>query len=245
MSRLFTIARRELGSYFTSPIFWVLAAGFLAFTGLVFSFYVLSSSAQGGGQATMAPLLNLQGTVLLFITPLVSMRLLSEEQRSGTLEVLMTSPVHDWQVVWGKWLGAAAVMVVMIALTGFHVGVMSRLATNGMDMGPLITNYLALFLLSVSLLAVGVLTSSLTENQVVAGFLGVMFVMVLWFMGLAERITGGTGGVVSVLSYIGLSNHYLNFSEGTIDTRDVIYFVSLTVGALYLATRVLEARRWR
>lgn len=241
MRNVLTIARREVGAYFASPIFWVLATAFMLFAGLTFTIVV----SNPGAQADMSPLLGLFGTIFLFVTPLLAMRLLSEEKRSGTLELLMTSPVGDWQVVWGKWLGALAVMVVMIAFTLFHVGIMLRLATNGMDVGPLAANYLGLVLLAGLLLALGVLTSSLTENQVVAAFLGIMLIMLLWFLGLVEQVLGADSSVGKVFGYVGLSEHYFNFGQGVIDTRDLLYMVSLTVGALFLATRILESRRWR
>lgn len=241
MRNALTIARREVAAYFTSPIFWVLSTAFMLFAGLTFTIVV----SNPGAQADMSPLLGLFGTIFLFVTPLLAMRLLSEEKRSGTLELLMTSPVSDWQVVWGKWLGALAVMAVMIAFTLFHVGIMYRLATNGMDFGPLAANYLGLFLLAGLLLALGVLTSSLSENQVVAAFLGIMLIMLLWFLGLVEQVLGADSAVGKVFGYAGLSDHYFNFGQGVIDTRDLVYMVSLTVAALFLATRILESRRWR
>jgi ABC-2 type transport system permease protein len=242
MGRMLTVMRREAGAFFASPIFWVLAAGFLAFYGFVFAAYVTQNQSV---QASMSPLLGLIGTVLLFVTPLLSMRLLSEEQRSGTLELLMTSPVHDWQVVVGKWLAALIALTIMMALTLFHAAIMYRLATNGMDLGILGSTYLGIVLLGAALLAVGTLTSSLTQNQVVAAFLGIMAVMVLWFLPFMAAVPGTETAIGKVLDFAGISGHYLNFGEGVIDTRDVIYFVTLTVGALYLATRALETRRWR
>jgi len=243
MRSTWTIARREVGSYFASPIFWVLAAAFMAFGGLVFGIYV--TNQEQAPQASMRPLLGLYGTILLFVTPLLAMRLLAEEQRSGTLELLMTSPVRDWNVVVGKWLAAFLVVVVIIGLTVFHVAVMTRLATSGIDTGPTLASYLGLFLLGAALLALGVLTSSLTENQVVAGFLGIMLVMVLWFLPLLASVAGPESPVGAALAYLGLSDHYMRFGQGVIDSRDVIYFLSVTIGALYVATRVVETRRWR
>jgi ABC-2 type transport system permease protein len=242
MGSMLTVTRRELGAFFASPVFWVLAAGFLAFFGLVFAAYVTQTQPV---QASMRPLLQLIGTVLLFVSPMLSMRLLSEEQRSGTLELLMTSPIHDWQVVVGKWLAALVALTVMMAFTLFHVAIMARLATNGMDVGELIATYLGILLLGGALLALGTLTSALTENQVVAAFLGIMLVMVLWFLPFLGEVSGADSALGKVLTYGGLSDHYLNFGTGVIDSRAVIYFVSLMIGALYLATRVLETRRWR
>jgi ABC-2 type transport system permease protein len=132
----------------------------------------------------------------------------------------------------------------MIAFTLFYVGIMYRMATNGMAMGPLAASYLGVVLLGAALIAVGTLTSSFTENQVVAAFLGIMAVMVLWFLPLAAEL-GGESPVSKIATYMGVSEHYFNLGQGVIDTRDLMYFVTITVGALYLATRVLETRRWR
>jgi ABC-2 type transport system permease protein len=242
MRNTLAVGMRELGAYFTSPIFWVVAAGFLAFYGLVFAGYV--SQAQPV-QASMRPLLQLIGTILLFVTPILSMRLLSEEQRSGTLELLMTSPVRDWEVVVGKWFAALVALSIMMALTLFHVAMMLRLSPNGMDFGPLLASYLGILLLGAALLALGTLTSALTENQVVAAFLGIMLVMVLWFLPFLAEIPGSDSVAGSAMAYAGLSDHYLNFGQGLLDSRDIIYFVTLTAGALFLAARVLETRRWR
>jgi ABC-2 type transport system permease protein len=244
MRRTLVICRREVESYFVSPVFWVLAWAFLAFFGLAFGIYVGQTGGQAP-QAEMGPLMGLLGTILLFVTPILAMRLLSEEMRSGTMELLMTSPVREWHVVLGKWLAAFFVFAIMIALTGFHVAIMMRLATNGMAPGPLFASYVGTVLLGAALLAVGTLTSSLTENQVVAAFLGIMAVMVLWFLPLMGSVMGTESLAATVLSYAGLSDHYFNFGEGVIDTRDALYFLLLTVGALYVATRFLESRRWR
>lgn len=242
MGRTMVVARREMGAYFASPTFWVLAAGFLAFFGLVFAAYITQVQPV---QASMRPLLQLIGTVMLFVAPMLSMRLLADEQRSGTLELLMTAPVHDWQVVLGKWLAATVALTVMIGFTLFHVAIMARLATNGMDQGELVSTYVGIFLLGASLLAIGTLTSALTENQVVAAFLGIMAVMVLWFLPFVAEVVGTTEPLGKVLAFAGLSDHYLNFGSGVVDSRDLLYFATLTIGALYLATRALETRRWR
>lgn len=239
MSKTWTVTRREYTALFNSPVFWVLAAGFMFFVGLVFAIYVNGGQAE----ASMQPLLSLIGTIMLFVAPLLSMRLLSEEQRSGTLEILMTSPVHDWQVVVGKWLGAFLAYVTMIAFTLFYVGIMLRMATSGMDAGAMTASYIGVLLLGGALLAVGTLTSSLTENQVVAAFLGIMAVMVLWFLPMVGQMSSGS--TTKFFEYVGLSDHYINFGEGLVDTRDVIYFLSVTAGSLYLAVRALETRRWR
>jgi ABC-2 type transport system permease protein len=247
MRGLLTIARRELASYFLSPVFWVIAAAFLLVSGLIFASYVMPPPLQQQPrEASMAPFIGLYGTIFLFVAPLLAMRLLSEEQRSGTLELLMTSPVRDWQVVVGKWLAALLVSLVILALTLVHAFVMQSLSDKGLALGPLFTGYLGLALMVGALLAVGVLTSSLTENQVVAAFLGIMGALVLWFLGFVGQSLGGSDSALSqIVRQSGLLDHLNTFNQGVLDSRDVLYFIVVIVGALYLATRVLESRRWR
>jgi ABC-2 type transport system permease protein len=245
MRSLVTITRRELAAYFASPVFWVIAAAFLLFSGLLFTSYVLPGT-EGPRPASMTPFLQLYGTVFLFVAPLLAMRLLAEEQRSGTLELLMTSPVRDWQVVLGKWLAALGVSLVIVAFTLIQAMIMNSLTEKGLERGPLATGYLGLVLMVGALLAVGVLTSSLTENQVVAAFLGIMAGLVLWFLGFVSQATAKPDTVTgAVLKNAGLLDHLTSFNQGVLDTRDLLYFLAIIIGALYLAARVLESRRWR
>jgi ABC-2 type transport system permease protein len=247
MSPLITVARRELGSYFLSPVFWVIAAAFLFVSGLIFASYVLATPL--GGQppeASMTPFIGLYSTIFLFVAPLLAMRLLSEEQRSGTLELLMTSPVRDWQVVVGKWVAALLVSLVIIAFTLVQAFVMGSLSTKGLALGPLAMGYLGLTLTVGALLAIGVFTSSLTENQVVAAFLGIMAALTLWFLGFVSQSRPDQEAVATkVLAELGLMRHLETFNQGVLDTRHLLYFLVITVGALFLAARVLESRRWR
>ncbi len=248
MTRMLYITRRELGAYFGSPIFWVIAAAFIAFSNLVFVSYITPGQmGQPAPQASIQPFIGLYGTIFLFVAPLLAMRLLSEEQRSGTLELLMTSPVRDWHVVLGKWLAALVVGLVIIATTLLQVFIMNGLAApKGIDVGPTVTGYVGLLLLVATLLAVGVLTSALTENQVVAAFLAIIASLALWFLGFVGQAMASPDSVLgAVLNHMGLLKHLDSFNQGTLDTRDILYFAAITVGALYLATRVLESRRWR
>lgn len=247
MRRTVYIALRELGAFFGSPIFWVIAAAFIAFSNLVFVSYITPQLGQSAPQATIQPFIGLYGTIFLFVAPLLAMRLLSEEQRSGTLELLMTSPVRDWHVVLGKWLAALGVGVVIIATTLLQVFIMNGLAApKGIDLGPTISGYLGLILLVAALLAVGVFTSALTENQVVAAFLAVIASLALWFLGfVGQAMASPDSALGAVLKHMGLLEHLNSFNQGTLDSRDILYFVAIIIGALYLATRMLESRRWR
>ncbi len=243
MRNAMTIAGREIGAYFNSLLFWVLAGGFMGFMGLIVWLVLMSPNAQ----ADWLPFMQFLGWLMILIAPLLAMRLLAEEQRSGRLEVLMTAPLSDWQLVFGKWLGAFLMYVVMIGLTLVFVVIVDRLADpKGIAVGPTFAAYAGILLLGAALLAIGVLTSSATDSQVVAGFLGVMIALMLFFLSIVGRLPVGESGIGAAIAYLGISDHYYeNFGNGVIDTRDIVYFLSITVGALFLATRLIETRRWR
>lgn len=238
MRNMLIIARRELGAYFASPIAYLVMAGFLAIAGYFFSVILVLSR-----QATMQFVFGNMVVILLFVAPLLAMRLLSEEQRAGTIELLMTSPVRDWQVVWGKWLAAFVLYLVMMAFTGLYVVVLWRLGNP--DFGPILSGYLGIILLGAALLALGTLTSTVTENQVVAAVLGIALTVLLYVSTAVTDMAGADSLVGRFFEYLALSSHLSDFTRGVVDTTHVIFYLSMVAGALYLATRVLETRRWR
>lgn len=238
MRNMLIITRRELAAYFASPIAYLVTAGFLAIAGYFFSMILILSR-----QATMRFVFSNIVVVLLFIAPLLAMRLLSEEQRSGTIELLMTSPVEDWQVVWGKWLAAFVLFLVMMAFTGLYVVVLWHLGNP--DYGPILSGYLGIILLGASLLALGTLTSVVTENQIIAAVLGIALVLLLYLAGAVTDVAGPGSIVGRFFGYLALSDHLSDFTRGVVDTTHLIFYLSVTAGALYLATRMLETRRWR
>jgi ABC-2 type transport system permease protein len=238
MRNMLIIARRELGAYFASPIAYLVMAGFLAIAGYFFS-VILVIFREASLERTFLNTV----TVLLFVSPLLAMRLLSEEQRSGTIELLLTAPVRDWQVVWGKWLAAFLLFVLMIALTGVHVLILWRLGNP--DFGPILSGYLGVILLGAALLALGTLTSALTENQIVAAVLGIALAVLFWVSGAVSEVVGTDSFLGRFFEQLALPEHLFDFMRGVVDTAHVVYYLSVTVGALYLATRILETRRWR
>jgi ABC-2 type transport system permease protein len=180
--------------------------------------------------------------LLLIFAPPLTMRLLAEEQRMGTLELLLTSPVRDWEVVLGKFLASLAVLLLTVVLT-FAYGLMMKIYGNA-DVGPMAAGYLGLLLSGGALLSIGILTSSMTQNQVVAAVLGVVIILVLWIITGANQFVRDPV-LTQVLNQLGFFEHTQNFWRGVIDTNDIVYFVSLIALALFLATRILETRRWR
>lgn len=236
MKNVIAIARRELGTYFTSPIAYVVTAALLAIAGFMFERILFFSR-----EATLRYLFTNLATILLFVAPALTMRLLAEERRSGTIELLLTAPVRDWEVIWGKWLASFILFLAMLSLTLVYPLVLERFGDP--DWGPIGSGYLGLILLGGALLALGTLTSTLTRNQIIAAVLGVALCVGLWL--IAALAESNEGALNSGLRYLALGEHFFDFLKGVVDTRDVIYYLSVIAGALFLATRVLETRRWR
>jgi ABC-2 type transport system permease protein len=231
-----TIARRELESYFVSPVAYVTIALFLFIMGFLFERILALSH-----EATLQYLFQNMVTILMLIGPLLSMRLFAEENRSGTLELLLTSPVRDWEVVLGKYVAALAVLAIALAFTGLYAAVLAILGHP--ELGPMLSGYLGMLLFGASLTAIGLLASSWTRSQVVAGFVAIVIVLFLWVI---EALASSSGGALAgVPSYISLAQHYDDFVRGIIDTRHLVYFASVVAVALFLTVRSVEARRWR
>jgi ABC-2 type transport system permease protein len=236
MRTALTIARRELSAYFASPIAYLVAAAFLVISGYLFSLILVSNQ-----QATLEGLFFNINLILLFVAPLLTMRLLADERRSGTIELLLTAPVRDWEVVLGKFLAALALFGTILLCTLYYPLMLWRFGGKP-DIGPMITGYLGLLLLAGAMLAIGTLASSLTENQIVAAVIAFGALLMLWLIGSAASVATGAAGVLSALA---LPNHYDDFARGAINLEDVIYYLSLIVGCLFVATRALETRRYR
>jgi len=238
MKNVLYIARRELASFFVSPIAYVVAAVYLAVMGGMFGLLLYYSRV-----ATLSYLFYHYVTLLflILITQLLTMRLLAEEQRQGSLELLLTSPVRDTEVILGKYLSGVGVFVVMLLLTGSYPLLLS--AVGAPDIGPMLSGYLGYFLMGAAMLAIGLFASSLTQSQIVSAIIGIGINLVLWLSGSLGDIVGD--GLRSVVEYLPLFEHYDDFVRGVIDTSDVVYFVSVIVVFLFLSTRVIESRRWK
>ena len=238
MKNVWTITSRELNSYFVSPIAYVVSAAFLLITGVLFSLIVTSSM-----DASLGGVFSNVTFILILVAPILTMKLLAEEVRMGTLELLLTSPVDDWQVVVGKYLGSLILFAVML-LAPTLLYVVFLIAFGQPDYGPILSGYLGVLLLGGAFLAVGVLASSLTQNQVVAGFLGIVILLLMWIADAMSRIVGG-GAVGDALTYLSITQHYNDFLSGAIVTPNIIYPLSVIAVSLFIATQVLQTRRWR
>ena len=254
MRNIWTICRRELYAYFVSPIAWVLLTIFAflsgAFTYLISAAFVRASiEGQMSGQTfpmnvneqVIAPLFSNMAVVGLFLIPLISMRLFAEEKRQGTIELLVTSPVHDLEIIMGKWLSAVlmygALLVVLLADYSF------LFIYGNPDWKPVATGFLGILLQGGCLLAFGTFISTLTRNQIVAGAIGFALALVLWILNWTTSF--GNSDTVQVLNYLSIVSHMDSFSRGVIDTKDLIYYLSMIFFGLFLTARSLESLRWR
>ncbi len=238
MKNVWTIASRELKSYFASPIAYVVSALFLVVSGFFFTLILISSQ-----DASLRSSFSNMTFILILLAPALTMKLLAEEQRMGTIELLLTSPVNDWQVVLGKFLGGLILFAIMlVGPTLYYVLILKLLGSP--DPGPIFTSYIGILLLGASFLSIGVFASSVTQNQVIAYFLGLTILILLWVIDFASSIAG-TGPAGNIVTYLAITGHYTNFFQGVIDTQDVIYSLSVVVISLFLATQVVQTRRWR
>ena len=237
------IARRELGALFVSPIGWVVAA---VFTFLVSGFGFIGTVLTGQ-QATMEGVSNIiTGLLSLILIPVLTMRSIAEERSQGTLELLLTSPVRDWELAVGKWLGAFAFYVLLLATTLAYVVLLAIYVPDksSLDLGLIAATYIGMLLVGAASVAIGVLASALTRNQIIAYVVTLFGLLATWYT--AFLIGFFTTPPLSLFfDYVAGYYRYQPFSLGQVTLRDTVYFASLAVGALFLTTRLLESRRWR
>lgn len=243
MRNIWIIARKEYQQYFISPVAYAVAFMIFLIIGIIFYANIQAAIAQQfapGIDIVVGPLV----TILLFTTPAITMRMISEENRTGTMELLLTAPVRDSELIVGKWLGGFLFIVTLLIITWIYPLVLNMLVKPGIDQGVLISSYLGLLLLMAAIIAIGVATSSLFSNQIAAFFACLGVLLIFWLIGLPAQAVGSTAG--GLLNYLDLSQHFYNsFYVGVIDLKDVIYYLSVTCLALFLGTISIETRRWR
>lgn len=243
MSPMLTIAKREFRSYFDSPLAYVVIC--LSYLALGLAFFMFRGGFWQADRATLQAMFEFVPTGLsLLVVPVVTMRLMAEEKRSGTLEMLITLPVRDSDVVLGKYLGALGLVLTLVFATAIYPIVMFKWpwSLGPLDMGPIVTGYLGLILFSAAAVALGLLISSLTDSQAVAFFITFFALALLWFSGSVTETMGGS--VANVVGYVSFQSRLDGFTRGLIDTRNVVYFLSITALALMVAFRALERRKW-
>jgi ABC-2 type transport system permease protein len=254
MRNIFTICGREVKAYFTSPIAYLLMGLFGLITGFMFysaTAYFISVSTQQQMQGqngpmdiglyVIAPLLGNAGVIGLFLVPLISMRLFAEEKRSGTIELLLTSPISDWEIILGKWLGAMTMYLAIIAMTAVNIGLLFAWSTP--DWRPILTGYLGLILQGATVLAIGTFISTTTKNQIIAGGATFAICLLLWVLSWVSNYSDTWYG--KAIAYCSILTHFEPFSKGIVDTKDVIFYLSAIFLGLFFTARSLESLRWR
>ncbi len=254
MTNVWVICRKELRSYFASPIAYAVMALFALIFGLVFfsatrEFVNMGFRSQMmGGSPPMnvneyiiRPLLGFAGTITLFLVPLISMRLIAEEKRNGTIELLLTSPIQDFSIILGKWLGAMFLYLFVLGMSMLNIAFL--FAWGKPDWKPVLVAYLGLLLQGGCLLAIGTLISAMTSNQIIAGgaafFVSLALYMLSWFTEYDSTTA------LRVLNYVSIVPHMENFSKGVLDLKDSVFYVSFIFLALFLTARQMESLRWR
>jgi ABC-2 type transport system permease protein len=256
MRNILAIAQKELKAYFASPIAYI-ALGFWAFIyGYFFvailQFFVrqslqMSQFSQGPqalniNQQLIRPLVAQNVPILvLFLLPMVTMRTYAEEKRSGTIELLLTSPVTDWQIILGKFVGAMGLYAAMLGVTLIHVGILFYYGRP--EWKPVLTVYLGLLLLGGCFISVGLFVSSLTKNQIVAGMVTFCVFLLLWVITWIGSFSGPT--IDQLTQYLSIVDHLDDFGKGVLDTTHVIYYLSFITFGLFLTAKSVDSERWR
>ena len=238
MSYIGVISWKELKSYLTSPMAYVVSAVFLAISGFSFVAYLAGTNY---ADTSLRGFVEAGQYLVLVFAALLTMRLVAEERRSGTWELMLTVPVTETQIVLGKFLGSLALLVGMLFLTLYYPFLL--VVFGDPDVGPIVSGYLGLLLLGSAALSVGVFASSLTSSQLVSAVVAGGVLFGLWFLGPAGAYA--PEGVAGLLADISLSSHFPGFARGVIDTQAVVYYLSVTALFLFLAVRSVQADRWR
>ena len=254
MKNILLICYKELKSYFASPIAYIL----MAFFGLIFGFGFYTATrdmmrysfqAQMMGQMPqmnvndqiIKPLLGFASTVALFLVPMITMRLIAEEKRTGTIELLLTSPIKDIEIILGKWLGAVVLYVCVLGMSMLNVAML--FAWGKPDLKPVLIAYLGLILQGACLLAIGTFISTTTKNQIIAGGVTFFVCLLLWL--LSWMTAFDSGAMSQVVNYISIGPHFENFAKGVLESKDVIFYLSMIFLSLFLTSRAMESLRWR
>jgi ABC-2 type transport system permease protein len=252
MRNVIAIADKELRSYFSSPIAYILIGFFLLPFGVFFYLYLGAfvkqslQMAQFGGamninQQVIRYVLQNASVIILFVMPMITMRTYSEEKRSGSIELLLTSPVTDVEIILGKFFGALGLYIAMLAVTLLYMAIL--FVYGNPEWRPLVAAYLGLLLMGASFVSIGLLISSTTNNQIVAGVVTFVVFLLFWIIGWFADTAGPTIGPIT--SWLSITEHFDDFSKGIIDTKHVLYYLSLITFGLFLTAKSVDTERWR
>ena len=254
MNNVLAIAHKEIKAYFASPIaytvigFFALLFGYFFYALLVFfDRQSMQMAGFGGPQSVnvneqlIRPVFLNASVIILFILPMITMRTYSEEKRSGTIELLLTSPLTDFHIIMGKFLGAMTLYAAMLAVTLIHIGALFLFGDP--EWWPVVTGYLGLLLMGGCFISIGLLISSLTKNQIVAGTVTFAVFLMLWVINWIASFTGPT--TQAVLNYLSITDHLDDFTRGILDTRHLVYYLSFITFGLFLTAQSVDTERWR
>lgn len=250
MNAVYPILKRELRSYFASPLAYVILVVFQTISALFFFLYLkgflqlqfdpsfqLLRGELNLNNVVVIPYFDTMSIVLLFIIPLITMRLVADERKSHTAELLFTSPIKLRSIIWGKFLAALILLIIMLLLSSLNLFVLT--VHGNPDMGAIFSSYLGLLLLGASFLSLGIFASSLSSSQLVAAIIAFGILLLLWLVGASSDTEN------SILGYISLINHFENFGKGIIELKDLAYYFSIIYIGLFLAHTALDSERWR
>jgi ABC-2 type transport system permease protein len=255
MNNVMAIAHKELKGYFASPVAYVV----IGFSAILFGWFFINllyyfdrAALQAGAgfegpqavnvnEMLISPLFLNVSVILLFTLPLITMRTYAEEKRSGTIELLLTSPLTDFQIVTGKFLGSLVLYAAMLAVTLVHMGFL--FAFGNPEWRPIATGYLGLLLMGGCFLSLGLFISSLTKNQIIAGMVTFAVFLLFWVINWIASFTGPT--MQTVLNYLSITEHLNDFARGVIDTKHLVYYASFIAFSLFLTVRAVDSERWR
>jgi len=254
MKNVLLICFKEFKAYFVSPIGYAVMALFALIFGITF-YTSTSQMVQMGFRAQMMgqqqpmsvnemvirPLLGFAGTIVLFLVPMITMRLIAEEKRNGTIELLLTSPIKDIEIILGKWLGAVLLYMCVLGMSVLNIAMLFMWGKP--DLKPVLVAYLGLLLQGACLLAIGTFISTTTRNQIVAGGVTFFICLLLWLLSWFTAFDAG--GFSQVINYLSIVTHMENFSKGVIDSKDIVFYLSMIFFSLFLTERSMESLRWR
>jgi len=249
MRNIWIIAKREFDHYFISPIAYVVAFMILLTTGIIFAiniYYFIQNALQSFGQVPdISPITGAFGFLLVLSIPAVTMRLISDEARMGTLELLLTAPIRDFELIAGKWLGGFLFILTVLAVTLVYPLILNGLVSPGIDQQLVMSSYLGVILVAASFLALGVGISAVFTNQVAAFFVTLsVFIFLWWLIGFPAQVLQGSAS--EIFRYLDMKTHFYDaLNVGSIKLADLVYFFSLIALGLFIGTTAVETRRWR
>ncbi len=253
MSNILAIAQKELRGYFATPIGYIVIGMFALLWGwfyyvmlMIFNQQSLQLGGLEGGNADInsqliRPLFLNASVILLFVLPLVTMRIYSEEKRSGTIELLLTSPLTDVQIIVGKFLGAMTLYAAMLAITAIHIGLL--FSYGNPEWRVVVIGYLGLLLMGGCFISVGLLISSMTKNQIVSGMITFAVFLMLWVINWPASFVGPN--MQNILNYLSITDHFDDFTKGVLDTKHLVYYFSVMAFGLFLTARSVDTERWK